>query len=150
MPKVFSKALKIIVIILLGLLNYVQAQSPNDLALLSTHTQTSDLPDHSYQKSNKKTKFIQAVNPVYWIYKGGISFYQAHISSQLSTSCIYETSCSRFGKKLFNEFGVFKGVFLSADRISRCNRLTYSQTSRLSLNTEGKVIEHIHDYSNKK
>lgn len=138
-------------VVLFGLLNnsYVEAQSSNDLKLLSNHSQSSNLPDHSYEKSNKKTKLIQAVNPMYWVYKGGVSFYQAHISSQLSTSCIYETSCSRFSKKLFDEFGVFKAIFLSADRIGRCNRLTYSQTSRLSLNEEGKVIEHTHYYSNK-
>lgn len=123
------------------------AQSSNDLTLINAHVPSSDLPDHSYQKNDKKTRFIQAVNPLYWIYKGGISFYQGHISSQLSTSCIYETSCSRFSKKLFNEYGLFKAIVLSADRIGRCNRMTYSQVSKLRMTTEGKVIENVSDFS---
>ena len=120
-----------------------------DLALLSAHTPKSELPDHSYAKhADKKVKVINAINPVYWVYKGGLAFYQRHISAQLSTSCIYETSCSRFGKKLFDKFGPFKGLFLSVDRVSRCNRLTYSQVSPLRLNSQGRIIESTSDYSN--
>jgi putative component of membrane protein insertase Oxa1/YidC/SpoIIIJ protein YidD len=118
-----------------------------DLAMIGTYTPSSSLPDHSYDHSKKKVKFIQAINPLYWTYRGGIAFYQSYISSQLSTSCIYETSCSRFSKKLFTEYSIFKGFFLSADRITRCNRITYSDTSPLSINKEGKVIEDVRDFT---
>lgn len=127
-----------------------QSQSKNDLITLSTHIPKSTLPDHSYEgHADKKISFVNAINPLYWTYKGGIAFYQKYISSQLSSTCIYETSCSRFGKKLFDEYGPIKGVFLSVDRISRCNRLTYSQSNPYSLNNEGKITETIKDYSNK-
>lgn len=127
---------------------FSKAQSKTqDLASIATHIRSSDLPDHSYEKSTKKTKFIQAVNPLYWVMKGGLSFYQTHISSQLSASCIYEISCSRFSKKLFAEYGLVKGLFLTTDRMSKCNRISYSQANRLSLNDHGKIVEHVHDYS---
>lgn len=123
-------------------------QQENDLALLATHIQKSELPDHSYEKhEKKKLKVLNAINPVYWVYKGGLAFYQSHISEQISSSCIYETSCSRFSKKLFDRYGPFKGLFLSSDRVSRCNRLTYSQVNPLMLNKEGKIIEHVEDYT---
>lgn len=124
------------------------SQKSNDLALLATHVQKSELPDHSYEKhEKKKLKVINAVNPVYWVYKGGLAFYQSFISEQISSTCIYETSCSRFSKKLFDHYGPFKGLFLSSDRVSRCNRLTYTQANPLKLNSEGKIIEHVEDFS---
>lgn len=146
MQRTLNKYFIIATLFLLSILSS-NAQSANDLTLLSKHQTTSSLPDHSYNKNDKKTKFIQAINPLYWVYKGGIGFYQGAISSQLSTSCIYEISCSRFSKRLFNEYGLFKAIALSADRIGRCNRLTYSQVSKLSITTDGKVIEHVHDFT---
>ncbi|QSE95995.1 membrane protein insertion efficiency factor YidD [Fulvivirga lutea] len=127
-----------------------QAQSTSDLLKIATHIPASALPDHSYEKhEKKKLSVINAINPLYWTYKGGLAFYQKHISAQLSSTCIYETSCSRFGKKLFDEYGPIKGVFLSVDRIGRCNRLTHSQALPTSMNDQGKIIESIEDYSNK-
>lgn len=128
-------------------LNVTGQDRSADIAMIGTFVAPSSLPDHSYDHSKKKVKFIQAINPVYWTFRGGLAFYQNYISSQLSTSCIYEVSCSRFSKKLFNEYSVFKGFFLSADRITRCNRITYSDTSPLSINKEGKVIEDVRDFT---
>ncbi|MEQ8927020.1 MAG: membrane protein insertion efficiency factor YidD [Fulvivirga sp.] len=128
----------------------VHAQSKTDLLKLTTHVPQSELPDHSYEKhAKKKVSVFNAINPLYWTYKGGLAFYQEYISSQLSSTCIYATSCSRFGKKLFDEYGPIKGVFLSVDRIGRCNRLTHSQALPTSMNEQGKIIEFIEDYSNK-
>lgn len=148
MLKTFNSIL-ICLLILIGNQIVLAQSNQEDLRLLSIHTPKSELPDHSYAKhSSKKVSVVNAINPVYWVYKGGLAFYQRHISAQLSTSCIYETSCSRFGKQLFDEFGPFKGLFLSVDRISRCNRLTYSQVSPLRLNATGRIIESTSDYSN--
>ncbi len=140
----------ILILIVMSSIQSMAQQSKHDLALIATHRPASSLPDHSYDQSKKKTTLIQAINPIYWVYKGGISFYQNHISEQLSTSCIYETSCSRFSKELFHEYGAVKAFFLSADRISRCNRITYSETFKLSLNSEGRIKEEATDYSFKR
>ena len=120
----------------------------DDLASIKNHQVASQLPDMSYEDFDKQpVKFYNAINPVYWVYKGGLKFYQAHISTQLSTSCIYHTSCSRFGKQLFEEYNVFKAFFLTADRVSRCNRITRAEASPLSFSPQGKIIEEVSDYS---
>lgn len=147
MQKVLNRVLFSLAL-LFGVFTVCLSQSDNDIALLSVHMQKSELPDHSYEKhEKKKLKVINAINPVYWVFKGGLAFYQSHISEQISSTCIYETSCSRFGKKLFDHYGPFKALFLSSDRVSRCNRLTYSQVTPLMLNKDGKIIEHVEDFS---
>jgi putative component of membrane protein insertase Oxa1/YidC/SpoIIIJ protein YidD len=50
--------------------------------------------------------------------------YQNVISRQFSAGCLYSPSCSEYSKRLISDFGLVKGVFLSADRISRCNRIS--------------------------
>lgn len=145
MQKVLTR---IIVILFIVVPYFAKSQNKTqDLEKIASHIRSSELPDHSYEKDDKKIKFIQAINPIYWALRGGLSFYQNHISSQLSASCIYETSCSRFSKKLFSEYGLVKGIFLTSDRMSKCNRISYSQASRFSLNDQGKIVEHVHDYS---
>lgn len=115
----------------------------SDLSLISAAHQSEE-HDH---KHKKKVKVIQAINPLYWMYQGSIGFYQRHVSPQLATGCIYETSCSRFSRKLIGEYGLVKGFFLSCDRISRCNRVTHSETSRLRFTPEGKIKEDVSHFS---
>lgn len=50
--------------------------------------------------------------------------YQNVISRQFSAGCLYSPSCSEYSKKLIVDFGLVKGLFLTADRISRCNRIS--------------------------
>jgi putative component of membrane protein insertase Oxa1/YidC/SpoIIIJ protein YidD len=60
-------------------------------------------------------------NPVTLIFDGSMYVYQKTISRQISAECEYTPSCSEFSKKLIQRFGIIKGVFLSADRLMRCN-----------------------------
>jgi len=119
-----------------------------DLQLIKNHKGHSHVEEEVRPK--KKVKFTQAVNPVYWVYQGGLAVYQKHISPQLSTHCIFETSCSRFSRKLINEYGIVKGIFLTCDRLSKCNRITLSETSRLRRNKIGLVREEASSYTFKK
>lgn len=98
------------------------------------------------QKVKAPLKPIQKFNPLYWTYRGLIGFYQQNISSQIASNCIFETTCSRFSKKLINEFGVVGGIILSLDRLGRCNKVTIAETSPLRFDEQGKIIEHISDY----
>ncbi len=54
-----------------------------------------------------------------------LTFYQKVASPQLSANCIFEVSCSRFSRELIAEFGLVKGVALTADRLARCNKHTH-------------------------
>ncbi len=73
-------------------------------------------------------------------------FYQKHLSNQILKDCIYDQSCSEFSKLSFAGYGLFKGLFLTADRLTRCNRATFAETSPALINLQGKVIDHWDDY----
>lgn len=111
-----------ILAILFSLNLHVKGQSlSNDLALLTPYSLESK------KKVKQKAsigKVIKMYNPISLSLNGLLSFYQGIISPQISADCLYETSCSRFSRKALNEFGMVKGVFLSADRLSRCNRIS--------------------------
>ena len=52
---------------------------------------------------------------------GLIRLYQKFISSQDGPTCAFTPSCSRFGLACIQEYGVLRGVLLTADRLIRCN-----------------------------
>lgn len=136
-------------IILFQMTNHVLGQDRAiDLQLISSH----QVDHHEIEAPNnkKQLKFTQAINPVYWVYQGGLAVYQKHISPQLSTHCVFETSCSRFSRKLIEQHGIVKGIFLTCDRLSKCNRITLSETSRLRLNKNGRIREEASSYTFKK
>lgn len=58
------------------------------------------------------------------IAKLALRFYQIFISSQNQPSCMFEPSCSAFALESINSYGL-RGVLMSADRVSRCNGMSY-------------------------
>jgi len=50
-----------------------------------------------------------------------IWIYQKAISPFLPASCRYTPSCSQYAKEAFLKYGLFKGFYLSVNRIIRCN-----------------------------
>lgn len=50
-----------------------------------------------------------------------IRFYQVFISPLFPPSCRYYPTCSQYSIEAFKKYGVFKGLYLSAARIIRCN-----------------------------
>ena len=62
-------------------------------------------------------------NPVTLAFGAALYVYQNTLSRQLSASCLYSPSCSEFSKILINRYGLIKGIFLTSDRILRCNRI---------------------------
>ncbi|SDL60381.1 membrane protein insertion efficiency factor YidD [Siphonobacter aquaeclarae] len=89
----------------------------------------------------KKLKPILRYNPFYWAANGTLTFYQTVISPQISADCLFELSCSRFSREAIRRFGLIKGVALSADRISRCNRLSATSLDPVRANAAGKSID---------
>jgi putative component of membrane protein insertase Oxa1/YidC/SpoIIIJ protein YidD len=123
--------------------NSVSAQSwKDDADLLLSNRQVSTAP--AIKEPSK------GFNPGKIMYNISMGFYQKHISAQMGTNCIYETTCSRFSRKLVSEYGVVKGFFLSLDRVGRCNKLAYAEASPLRLNREGKIIEYPLDFKLRK
>ncbi|MGD0710472.1 MAG: membrane protein insertion efficiency factor YidD [Bacteroidales bacterium] len=69
----------------------------------------------------KHKSFIAKYNPFSLLATSAMLFYQNVVSQQFFRHCLYERSCSNFSKQAINEFGLIKGIFMSADRLMRCN-----------------------------
>jgi putative membrane protein insertion efficiency factor len=50
-----------------------------------------------------------------------IKLYQWVISPWLGPKCRFTPTCSNYGLQAFRKYGVFKGLWLTARRISRCH-----------------------------
>lgn len=79
-------------------------------------------------------------------FKGILKFYSSSVSEQILNDCIYEYSCSEFSQGSFNEYGLMKGLMMTCDRLTRCNRATLVETSRFLLNRQGRIKEHWDEY----
>ena len=76
---------------------------------------------------------------------GLIRLYQKFISSQDGPTCSFSPSCSRFCMACIQEYGVLRGVLLTADRLLRCNG---SQARHYPKdNVTGKYIDPVSDYA---
>lgn len=100
----------------------------DDLALIASQHRSSD------DQSKEKEGFL-------------FSFYQNHLSRQILNDCIYDHSCSQFSKDVFNHFGLLKGLMLTADRLTRCNRASHAEVSPFKINKEDKVVDHWDHYA---
>jgi len=50
-----------------------------------------------------------------------IRIYQTIISPYIAPSCRYTPTCSHYSMEAVQRFGIFKGLWLSIRRISRCH-----------------------------
>lgn len=140
MPKLLSKVTFTLLLILIPF-NGI-SQSDQDLLL---NTESGQKLNFTVEKQERR--LIQKLNPLYWVYTGAVNFYQRNISVQIAANCIFEETCSHYSRKLVNDKGIFGGVVLSLDRLSRCNKVTLAETSPLRFTKGGKVIEDIDEYS---
>ncbi|MFO8029479.1 MAG: membrane protein insertion efficiency factor YidD [Cyclonatronaceae bacterium] len=85
---------------------------------------------------------MERYNPVSLVLSGSLYAYQNAISPQLSNRCIYHPSCSVFSREIITERGLVPGIILTADRISRCNRLSAMDAAEHRLDYEqGRIID---------
>lgn len=137
-------------IMLLLLVATVKAQSADDLALIRLQPDAASQNNGYYARPLNNRAVLQTqrhtvvakYNPVTLMLKGTMFVYQHVISPQLSRGCPYEITCSNFSKLSIQEYGVVKGVFLSADRILRCNRIGILDVHPLDINEKnGKISD---------
>jgi uncharacterized protein len=60
-------------------------------------------------------------NPAVKFFSMLLWFYKSVVSEQLASQCGFVPSCSRFSYQAIHELGLIKGIFLTADRLTRCN-----------------------------
>lgn len=133
----------IVIFILTCRLNLTAQILHSDLTLIkkkSAHDNENQITKTSPWNQNKRSVFIK-YNPISLFFIGSMFFYQKVVSPQLSRQCLYYTSCSSFSKKSINRFGFIKGVFLSADRLMRCNPLVIGEISGEATDAEGIFID---------
>jgi putative component of membrane protein insertase Oxa1/YidC/SpoIIIJ protein YidD len=54
--------------------------------------------------------------------KSGLhTFYKKYLSSQDGTVCTFHPDCSDYAKEAINTRGLILGIFLTSDRLIRCN-----------------------------
>jgi putative component of membrane protein insertase Oxa1/YidC/SpoIIIJ protein YidD len=96
---------------------------------------------------SKHKYFLSYFNPLSIALKSSMYVYQNVISPQLSKSCPYGITCSNFSKQAIEEFGIVKGVFISADRLMRCNRIALLDINQLDIDEKtGTIIDPVKRY----
>jgi uncharacterized protein len=94
----------------------------------------------------KKNGFIYKFNPISLTFTGSMLLYQHLVSQQLFKHCIYEMSCSNFSKQAIHHFGIIKGVFLSADRLMRCNAMVKEEIPPYEFDKNGLAVDEPNKY----
>jgi putative component of membrane protein insertase Oxa1/YidC/SpoIIIJ protein YidD len=99
----------------------------------------------TYLFKDKKNVIVK-YNPVSLAFGGMLLFYQRVVSAQLSTNCPYDVSCSNFAKRSIQQLGFLKGVFLSADRLTRCTQFTLIDLTDSYYNEQGRIKDPLNWY----
>ena len=145
---------KLILVILISNQSFLSQKGTNiDWSYITDETnQTTYKSAHfegrkvSYIFKKSENKLIK-YNPVSLLFGGLLIGYQKVISDQFFTMCSYNVSCSDFAKNAIYRYGIFKGVPLAADRIMRCNRLSFSELSNEDIDySKGKIIDDLEKY----
>ncbi len=115
----------------------LSAQKINPAADMEFVRQSRKTKAHFYKRDyifkDEKSAVVK-YNPVSLTLGGLLYLYQNAFSQQFSASCLYHPSCSEFSKRSIAHYGLFKGVFLSADRLTRCNKVAGLDIHPMSVN----------------
>lgn len=90
---------------------------------INTNTKTINSSTKNYKVfGNHDGIYFKPFNFLLW-------FYKSVISEQLLSDCGFVPSCSRFSYQAIHDLGLIKGIFLTADRLTRCNGFANVETS---------------------
>ena len=123
----------------------IRTEKSAELFLIAQHEAGEIVIENKLNtKTALQTKHHNALakyNPVTLSFSGLMLFYQHIVSPQLNATCVYSRSCSNFAKQAILEYGIIKGVFLTADRLMRCNAHCENDIPPYSFETSGKAID---------
>ena len=140
----------LIIYLSLNFANYINSQQIIDLDLMKGHNIASaDVQLSAKYIFHDKNLFIK-YNPISIFFGGALFIYQRFISPQISAGCAYEISCSNFSKQCISHYGFLKGIALSTDRLSRCNKIASADFHPLLINFQNKVIDNPEMYKLRK
>lgn len=91
--------------------------------------------------------WYEKYNPIIYLASSFMYVYQKVVSPQLSATCGYNPSCSEMSKHLLQHYGLFKGIFYTADRLTRCNKVSFTDYLINEISPDdGKIHEDIERY----
>jgi putative component of membrane protein insertase Oxa1/YidC/SpoIIIJ protein YidD len=148
-------------ILLFCFINASYSQSlASDINLIGAKDYSITLNDNNFRNGNpvnnklpiayKHKSFVAKYNPFSLVATAAMLFYQHVVSPELFRHCLYERSCSNYSKQAINEFGLIKGVFMSADRLMRCNGMAINDIPPDQFNDEQLAIDEPSKYHWKK
>ena len=111
-----------------------------------------NMEDHAFDARRPQfmkigNNVLTRYNPISLLFSGSLFFYQKVISPQLQSRCPYEISCSAFSKASIEEFGIIKGIPMSADRLTRCTQFSVIDILPSQVNPRtGQIIDHPSKY----
>ena len=125
MPGSWNKIICASFLMLVGSSLFGQEKLLSDISFLSETHKEKEAQEKSKRAYiySPEDKLAKKINPINMAFGGLLYVYQNTLSQQFSATCLYQPSCSEFSKKSIHEYGLLKGLFLSADRVSRCNRI---------------------------
>lgn len=126
------------ILILLLIFSYQTVKSQNndlvkDLKFVAKSIKIDKQEIRPYIYKDEKNVLIK-YNPISLFFGGMLFMYQNTITYQFSADCLYNPSCSEYSKQSIRQYGFVKGCFLSADRITRCNRISATGIHYLKIN----------------
>lgn len=134
----------LLVLLAVFISGHSMAQNPvDDLVLIEQNNVTDPVyDDYKPTYMFKESRAIVKYSPPAMAFGLLMFGYQNLLSVQLSSNCLYTTSCSRFSIGAIKEYGIIKGVMLSADRLSRCNQISGIDAHPLRIDQK---TGHVHD-----
>lgn len=114
------------------------AQIQPDISLIYQHV-------HTYQQDDDSITRYASVSRKS-LPKYPFLIYKKLFSEQISAECVYLPSCSQFYIESVKELGIIKGIFLSADRFTRCTGGAVLEYP-LFLHENEKIIDPPSDYN---
>lgn len=125
------------------IVRFVSSTSANEAADLEFIRKFDPL---TTQKPQEGIRFNpQELSELKLVATGLIRLYQKFVSSQDGPSCNFQPTCSHFGMACIQEYGVLRGMMLTADRLLRCNgsQLQYYHKDDVT----NKYIDLVSDYA---
>lgn len=132
-------------------------QTKTDLALLAAHEPVitvsyngrTDTVNNREKMMYDNQHTVAKLNPLRWLATGSMYFYQQVLSPQLNAGCLYQRTCSNYSKAAIKQYGIIRGVLLSADRLSRCTSGVLPEVFSYRYDAHGHIVDEPRDYFTK-
>ncbi len=118
----------------------------SDLILIKQKDSTAIKKLYIRPYSNLNKSKWQTYSPINLTFSSLMFFYQNVVSTQVNASCLFTPSCSEYAKACIKKYGLIKGMFLAADRVQKCNRITLLDLDLKKLNKWHKFDDPAEDY----